>query len=142
MIYLFGTGAWESSRKVLKIGYTSKKDERESAYLLHNPLGKFLAWRDGDRELEMKLHLSLIDYKEDFLDEWFYDEDPVIEHFSWDIERLDKWLWEERYRVFFDPFIPQPGTLKRKIFDDLQKKYSKNSEILGVKALSEKGDIL
>jgi hypothetical protein len=32
--------------------------------------------------------------------------------------------------------------MKRKIFDDLQKKYGKNSEVLGIKALSEKEDLL
>lgn len=142
MIYLFGSGAWDSDKKVLKIGYSSKQDERETAYLLHNPLGKFLAWREGEKDLELKLHLALVDCKEDFLEEWFYDEDLVLERFGWPIEKLNKYLWDNREDLFFNPFIPSQGTLKRKIYDELFSLYGGNNSVIqGTKTLSEREDI-
>ena len=56
MLYLFGTGAFKSSRKAVKVGYTGdgSREARETAYNLHNPMGEFIAWRDGDRTMELK----------------------------------------------------------------------------------------
>lgn len=123
MIYLFGTGSWDGTRKALKIGYSETQLEREIAYDLHNPLGKFLAWREGDRVLELKLHLCLMDYKEDFRDEWFFNEDKVLEIFSWSIDKIDSWLWENRGRIFLEK-LSNPNTLKGKILKELMDKFS------------------
>lgn len=126
MLYLFGTGAYDSPRKALKVGYTDdRKDvERRKAYLIHNPLGKFLAERDGDKILELKLHLRLSDYKADFLDEWFYDEEPVVNIFGEPVSKINEWLWANRTEIF--PEIPRPGSLKRKIYDELYGIYGGN----------------
>lgn len=118
MIYLFGSASWDTGRKIVKVGYTANKEERERAYHLHNPGGVFLGWRPGNEILEAKLHLRLIDWKTEFLDEWF-DWDPAIMGIFGEPEgKLDKWLWTERGRLFF-PF-PPPGTKTRDIFDQLR----------------------
>ena len=82
MIYLFGTGSFRGNEKIVKVGFTDDKEEREKAYLLHNPKGEFLGWRQGDKLMETKLHLRLKDFKQDFLDEWFYYEPEVEEIFG------------------------------------------------------------
>lgn len=119
MLYLFGTGAFKSSRKAVKVGYTGdgSKETRETAYNLHNPMGEFIAWRDGDRTMELKLHLRLADYKVEFLDEWFYYEPEVETIFGSPVSDLNDWLWDNRGTVFYP--LPKPGTLKRKIYDEL-----------------------
>lgn len=117
MLYLFGTGSYDGQRKALKVGYTGSQDKRETDYGIHNPLGKFLVWREGDRKLEAKLHLRLQDYREDFLDEWFFDEDDVISIFSQSEEEIDKWLKENAATVFSP--LPPPGSLKREIYEEV-----------------------
>lgn len=134
MIYLFGTGCWKTSEKIVKIGFTDDPGEREKAYLLHNPKGEFLGWREGGRELETKLHLRLKDFKQDFLDEWFYYEPEVEEVFGTPEPEIDKWLWENRLEVFFNPWMPEPGSKKRKIYDMLSQKYNKG-KVEGEKGL-------
>ena len=121
MIYLFGTGSYKDNRKAFKIGYTDKKEDRTGAYKLHNPLGEFLGWRDGDKILEEKLHLRLKDYKEEFLDEWFYSEEDVEKIFNETEEEIDRWLWDNRGDIFFASQLPAPGTIKRQILDQLAK---------------------
>ncbi len=132
MLYLFGTGAFKSSRKAVKVGYTGdgSKETRETAYLLHNPLGEFLAWREGDRVMELKLHLRLADYKVEFLDEWFYYEPEVEKIFGSSVSEINDWLWDNRSTVFYP--LPKPGTLKRKIFDELSKFKQGSSIVEGV----------
>jgi hypothetical protein len=126
MLYLYGSGSWENNRKILKVGFTDDIESREQAYKLHNPLGKMLDTREGDRILELKLHLRLKDWKVEFLDEWFYDEDPVFEIFNLDEEELDNWLWENKSTTLLDPIFPEQGTLKRLILDSLNEKFNKN----------------
>ena len=119
MLYLFGTGSFKNDRKAVKVGYTAdgSKSERESAYRLHNPMGEFLGWREGDKVMELKLHLRLADYKVEFLDEWFYYEPKVEEIFGQPVSDINDWLWNNRGTVFYP--LPKPGTLKRKIYDEL-----------------------
>ena len=112
MIYLFGTGSWDGTRKALKIGYSETQLEREIAYDLHS-----------DRVLELKLHLCLMDYKEDFRDEWFFNEDKVLEIFSWSLDKIDSWLWENRGRIFLEK-LSNLNTLKGKILKELMDKFS------------------
>lgn len=121
MIYLFGTAYWETGRQVVKIGYTGDREKRERDYLLHNPGGKFLGWRPGDEILEAKLHLRLVDWKAEFLDEWF-DWDPTILRIFGEPEIIiDKWLWTEKDRLF-QPW-PETGTKARLILDNLRSKF-------------------
>lgn len=120
MIYLFGSGSFRDDRKIVKLGYTGNQEEREEAYLLHNPLGKFIGWREGDRNLELKLQLRLEDYKAEILDEWFYWEEGIEEIFCMEEDTLDEWLWENRTRLFMP--VPKDGR-KRSIYDHLKKKY-------------------
>lgn len=135
MIYLFGTGSFRGNEKIVKVGFTDDKEEREKAYLLHNPKGEFLGWRSGDKLMETKLHLRLKDFKQDFLDEWFYYEPEVEEIFGLPEHEIDKWLWENRNDIFFDPWLPETGSKKRKIYDELNSKYGENGSVLGDKAL-------
>ena len=131
MLYLFGTGAWKNNRKALKIGYTDDIETRKNQYRLHNPLGEILKTREGDELDELRLHLRLFDHKVEFLDEWFYDEDEVFKVFDQPYEEINKWLWDNRIEnTLFYPTIPSPGTLKRKILDELRKKYGGNSDNL------------
>lgn len=131
MLYLFGTGAWKNNRKALKIGYTDDIETRKNQYRLHNPLGEILKTREGDELDELRLHLRLFDHKVEFLDEWFYDEDEVFKVFDQPYEEINKWLWDNRIEnTLFYPTIPSPGTLKRKILDELRKKYGENSNNL------------
>lgn len=131
MLYLFGTGAWKNNRKALKIGYTDDIETRKNQYRLHNPLGEILKTREGDELDELRLHLRLFDHKVEFLDEWFYDEDEVFKVFDQPYEEINKWLWDNRIKnTLFYPTIPSPGTLKRKILDELRKKYGGNGNNL------------
>lgn len=122
MLYLYGSGSWENERKIVKVGFSDDFSTREASYRLHNPLGKVLDTREGDKILEEKLHLRLIHFKVEFLDEWFHAEDPVFEIFNYSVEEIDQWLWENRAEVFYDP-LPGIGTLKRQILDELREKY-------------------
>ena len=131
MLYLFGTGAWKNNRKEIKIGYTDDIETRKNQYRLHNPLGEILKTREGDELDELRLHLRLFDHKVEFLDEWFYDEDEVFKVFDQPYEEINKWLWDNRIKnTLFYPTIPSPGTLKRKILDELRKKYGGNGNNL------------
>lgn len=132
MLYLFGTGAFKSSRKAVKVGYTGdgSKEARETAYTLHNPMGEFIAWRDGDRTMELKLHLRLADYKVEFLDEWFYYEPEVETIFGSPVSDINDWLWNNRGTVFYP--LPKPGTLKRKIYDELSMQKQGSNVVEGV----------
>lgn len=123
MLYLFGSGAWKGIRKVVKIGYTRDLEKRKNQYRLHNPLGEIISTREGSELDELRLHLRLYDFKVEFLDEWFYDEQPVFEVFEQSFEEIDEWLWKHRSETLLFPQIPLPGTLKRKLLDELQKKH-------------------
>lgn len=127
MLYLFGSGSWKGPRKVVKIGHTNKLEERKEQYRLHNPLGELISTREGDLMDELRLHLRLYDFKVEFLEEWFYDEQPVFDVFEQSFEEIDKWLWEHRAETLLYPQIPRPGTLKRKLLDELQ---AKNRSVL------------
>ena len=136
MLYLFGSGAWKNSRRIVKIGYTSDIDTRKQQYKLYNPLGEILDTREGDEILELKLHLRLIHFKVEFLDEWFFDEEPVFNIFKESEEDIDKWLWENRNDCLIYPTIPLPGTMKRKILDDLRNRFGiPDKQVEGVKLL-------
>ncbi len=135
MLYLYGSGSWENNRKIVKVGFTDDYEKRKQSYYLHNPLGKMLDSREGDEMLELKLHLRLTDWKVEFLDEWFYDEEPVFKIFQETIEEIDTWLWENRSQVLIYPTIPPSETKKRKILDELRNKYSKTITQEGTKLL-------
>lgn len=127
MIYLFGSGAFGSTREVVKVGYTADLETRKSQYRLHNPLGEFIKTREGDEILETKLHVRLYDFQVEFLEEWFYPEPEVFEVFDTSEAELDKWLWIHKSECLIYPVIPPPGTLKRRILEDLQKKFGQFS---------------
>lgn len=132
MIYLFGSGAFSGDRKVVKVGFTDSFKKREQQYKLHNPLGVFIATREGDEVLELKLHLRLADWKVEFLDEWFYYESSVEDIFGQDEFQIDEWLWENRSNIFYP--IPEKGTLKREILDKLNISFG-TGEIEGIKLI-------
>lgn len=123
MLYLFGSGAYNGDRKIVKVGFTDDIEERKTQYLLHNPLGEFIGIREGGRELELKLHLRLADWKVEFLDEWFYDEGPVQTIFGSTEDDIDLWIWNNRSEALLTPVWPKQGSLKYSIFDKLRKKY-------------------
>lgn len=139
MIYLFGTGAWKNDRKALKIGFTDDIETRKQQYKLHNPLGEIIKTREGDELDELRLHLRLFDFKVEFLDEWFYDEEEVFKVFDQDYEEINKWLWDNRLENNLLYPIPSPGTMKRKILDEIKKKYG--GVIQGQKNLSDVEEI-
>jgi hypothetical protein len=126
MLYLYGSGAYKNDRKILKVGFTDDFDNREQSYKLHNPLGIMLDTREGNKLLELKLHLRLKDWQVEFLDEWFYDEPEVYEIFQHSEEDIDLWLWENKSEVLLNPFMPDQGTMKREVLDSLQLKFNKN----------------
>ena len=126
MLYIFGSGAYKNERKIVKVGFTDDFETREQSYKLHNPLGEMLDTREGDRVLELKLHLRLTDWKVEFLDEWFYDEPEVFKIFQMPEDEIDLWLWENKSDTLLCPCMPDIGTLKRTILDQLQEKYNKN----------------
>lgn len=134
MLYLFGSGSWKNSRRVLKVGYTNNFETRKQQYKIYNPLGEMLDTREGDEILELKLHLRLIHYKVEFLDEWFFDEDPVFEIFKSSVDDIDRWLWENRADCFYCP-LPAIGTMKRTILEELKQKFEGDKTVEGVKLL-------
>lgn len=134
MIYLFGSGAWENSRRVVKVGFSDNMEKRRVNYTHYNPLGKFLGEREGDRKDELRLHLRLQDFQVEFLEEWFYDEPEVFKVFNEDsYDTINEWLWEHRSEILLYPQIPLPGTLKRELLDDLRKIF--NTPLGGEKLL-------
>jgi len=135
MLYLFGSGSYKGNRKVVKVGFTDDIETRKQQYLLHNPLGEFLGIRDGDRLLELKLHLRLEDYKVEFLDEWFYDEEEVEEIFGSTESQLNKWLWENRNTTLLDPEMPKQGTMKYEIYEELKSMFDSTGLDFGQKSL-------
>lgn len=135
MLYLFGSGSYKGNRKVVKVGFTDDIETRKQQYLLHNPLGEFLGIRDGDRLLELKLHLRLEDYKVEFLDEWFYDEEEVEEIFGSTESQLNKWLWENRNTTLLDPEMPKQGTMKYEIYEELKSMFDRTGLDFGQKSL-------
>lgn len=127
MLYLFGSGSWDNNRKIIKVGFSDDFDKRKLSYYHHNPLGKMINTREGTLLDELRLHLRLIDYRVDFLEEWFYGEDKdgedIINIFNESYEEINKWLWENRQRTLYSPQLPAPGTLKRELLDELTKTY-------------------
>lgn len=126
MLYLFGSGSYKNERKILKVGFTDDFETREQSYKLHNPLGVMLDVREGNKILELKLHLRLKDWQVEFLDEWFYDEPEVYKIFQLSEDEIDIWLWENKSETLLYPFMPDQGTMKREILDNLQQKFNKN----------------
>lgn len=135
MIYLYGSGSWKNDRKIVKVGFTDDIEKRKQSYYHHNPLGEILDTREGDDILELKLHLRLEEWKVEFLEEWFYDEEPVFEIFKQSVEEIDKWLWDNRSTALIYPTIPLPGTKKRKILEELREKFSSKPNTEGTKLL-------
>ena len=90
---------------------------------------------EGEAAVERIFKPKFKDFKPDFLDEWFYYEPEVEEIFGLPEHEIDKWLWENRNDVFFDPWLPEAGSKKRKIYDELNSKYGENRSVLGDKAL-------
>ena len=136
MLYLFGSGAWKGNRKILKIGFTQDIETRKLQYKLHNPLGEMIKTREGTELDELRLHLRLFDFKVEFLDEWFYDEEEVFKVFDQEYEEINRWLWDNRLQTpLLYPTLPSPGTLKRKILDELRKKYGGSNNLEGQKNL-------
>lgn len=126
MLYLFGSGSWNNNRKILKVGFTNDIEVRKSQYKLHNPLGEFIKIREGDEELELKLHIRLSEFQVEFLDEWFFNDPEVIDIFDHTEDEIDNWIWKNRFDTLCYPQIPLPGTLKRKILDKLKIKFNNN----------------
>lgn len=138
MLYLFGSGAWANSRRVVKIGFTDNLEKRKINYTHYNPLGKFLGEREGTRKDELRIHLRLYDHQVEFLEEWFYDEDEVFKVFNEEsYDEMNTWLWEHRLEApLYSPSFPPPGTLKRELLDDLMKMNKENNNlVLGDKLL-------
>lgn len=133
MLYLFGSGSYSSNRNALKIGFSDDMETREKHYSIYNPMGSILGTRDGDRLLELKLHLMLEDFKVEFLDEWFYDEDEVKRVFGLTENEIDQWIWENKSKVLLNPEWPKEGTMKYKILENLRKRFTGES-IVGEKS--------
>lgn len=122
LLYLFGSGAWKNDRKILKIGYTSDFDNRKTPYYLYNPLGEMLDTREGDELDELRIHLRLVDFKVEFLDEWFHAEDEVFRVFKEETYKdMNNWLWEHKSETLLYPEMPLPGTMKRELLDQIRK---------------------
>lgn len=131
MLYLFGSGAWKNSRRIVKIGFTDNLEKRKTNYYHYNPLGEILSTREGTKKDELRLHLRLFDHRVEFLEEWFYDEQEVFDVFNEDYEKINEWLWERRTDTLLYPQIPLPGTLKRELLDDLRETFKRdNKEII------------
>ena len=139
MLYLFGSGSWENNRKIIKVGFTDDFDKRKLSYYHHNPLGKVISTREGTLLDELRLHLRLVDYKVEFLEEWFYGEgkdgEDIIEIFNEPYNKINNWLWENRHRTLYSPQLPIPGTLKRELLDELTKLYKINEKDIVEKLL-------
>lgn len=120
MIYLIRShGKGDSS--LLKIGYTDSLEARNYSYIEHNPLLEILDIREGDEVFERKLQLRFSYHKAEILNEWFNEEEEIIDHFQDTLENIDAWLWMHREDVFSE------NTRSRKIkqiFKDLYNKFA------------------
>lgn len=65
MIYLIKSGEW------YKAGYATNVFKRVCQYATYNPNVEFIAYGEGDKEIESKIHLLLKESKHPYRMEWF-----------------------------------------------------------------------
>ena len=86
MIYLI------KDREYLKIGYTKNIDSRMSNYRTHNPHFELLAYKEGLKQDESKLHKLCSNYKH--TTEWFHYNDEILNIFSSYVSIFDS-MWQD-----------------------------------------------
>ena len=72
MLYLLRSYTKDGS--TLKVGYAKNLENRFANYKSHNPGIELITSREGDLELETKLHLyfNFLGYNE-YFEEWYYE---------------------------------------------------------------------
>lgn len=109
-----------------KVGYTADDnlDRRIGQYYSHSPGNEFISFRPGDELLERKLHLYFTDLGLKFrnLKEWFIGNPMILQLFHISLERLDRWLWKNRKRIFTDKILT--GDKAQSILDQLYNKFN------------------
>ena len=120
MLYLIRTHG-RGKKTSLKVGFTEDISKRKSLYREQNPFYELLSTRLGDEKMEMYIHLYLesLGYKEKFLKEWFIDCPEVLEKFHSSLNKIQRTIWINRDKVFFDKDIFQ-NNLKLTIYEDLR----------------------
>lgn len=104
MIYLIRSYG-EGGKSILKVGFSDNLQYRLDQYFYHNPLFKVLETREGDEVHESLLHeyLNTLGYSftvDGKLNEWFEDNQEVIDIFKLSLEDLSDKVWEIRDKVF------------------------------------------
>jgi len=85
----------------LKVGYSDNIKNRLRVYLDHNPHCELIALREGGEFEEKLLHIYLHLFNlGKFSNEWYIDEDVVIQYFHHPTERIKRVVWKNREKVF------------------------------------------
>lgn len=128
MLYLIRTFG-RNKKSSLKIGWTNDMEKRKNQYYIHNPFFELLATRQGTEEDELKLHLyfTILGFKENFLCEWFKDNNRIFQDFHKSINKIEKYIWKYRNLVFRKEDIQ--NKLKMKIYWELKDKFFKKQLI-------------
>jgi len=123
MLYLIRTFGRGKNKTALKVGYAKNIEERMRTYYHHNPYFELITTREGELYDEMVLHLYLqcSNLKLGILNEWFLDEDEVIQKFHTQKDKMLREIWKHRQDLFSIPDFKTSGNeLRRRIYEDLR----------------------
>ncbi len=85
----------------LKVGYSDNIKNRLKTYLDHNPHYELIALREGGEFEEKLLHIYLHLFNlGKFSNEWYINEDKVVQYFHHSTERIKRVVWKNREKVF------------------------------------------
>ena len=128
MLYLIRS--FSRTGSYLKVGFTDNLARRMNSYLIENPGRELISTRQGGRLEETKLHLYLMacGFKAEFLDEWFQDCPEVLSKFHDKIEKINRWIWNNRSSLF-TAFDFSRRSMKVEIYEELRYK-TKNKKLM------------
>lgn len=123
MLYLIQIPSYSFKKCLFKVGFTDDLSQRLYQYTDHNPLTTVLGTREGGRKEEAAFHLVLKNegYKARYLSEWFVGDVKVPEIFHWSLNRIHKYLWNNRYKLLYMKPIMRDGLIWE-LWKDLYKK--------------------
>jgi hypothetical protein len=101
-LYLIRTFGRCKDQTALKVGYTANMKNRMDSYKYHNPYSEMISVREGDLLDEARTHTYLISlgFKIDLLNEWFKDENEVLQLFHKPFDTMNKVIWNDRDKLF------------------------------------------
>lgn len=118
LIRSFGKG---SNKTALKVGFTDNLKSRLINYRSQNPFFELISTRQGSELDECRVHLYLtaLNYKTNFLNEWFVDCDDILQLFHKSYEKMNEVIWRFRDKLFSLSDI-ESNNIKSKVYEELR----------------------